>query len=367
MKPKKEAALPNTAEEVKKRVGAEKWASGILDAMGETVLIYDLQGKLIQANTLFTKTMNIDPAEIIGKTSLEAGIVTKEGFREVVTRIIPELMKSGFVPDHEMTAVRRDGTTFPVSVAWSLMRDARGAPVAVINVVKDMTRLKQAEAALKELSRKIMDAREEEKKRVSQELHDEMGTLAVGLTNKLGLAKKNILAERPGPAAEFIDQSARLLAESVDKIKKIAVDLRPPQLDLIGLPDALREYVENIEKDSGLRIAFKAEVRRGDIPPGSAIALYRVAQEALNNVIKHARAKKAAVELTLDKGRLLFSVRDDGAGFETGPALRNPKSIGLIGMQERIESVHGQLRIRSEINKGTEVRVVLPMKARPAP
>jgi signal transduction histidine kinase len=166
---------------------------------------------------------------------------------------------------------------------------------------------------------------------------------------------------------EFIDQSTRLLTESVEKIKKIAVALRPPQLDIIGLPDALREYVETIEKDSGLRIAFKAEVRQGDIPPAAAIALYRVAQEALNNVIKHARAKKAAVELTLDKGRLLFSVRDDGAGFETGPALRNPKSIGLIGMQERIESVHGQLRIRSEINKGTEVRVLLPLKSRPAP
>jgi signal transduction histidine kinase len=212
--------------------------------------------------------------------------------------------------------------------------------------------------------RRLNDRLEEEAQRIAHALHDESGQLLV--MAHIALAE---LEEDLPPANRCRLQEARgLLDQMEEQLRRISHELRPTILDDLGLVPALEFLSEGVSKRSGLQIQVESEID-DRLAAGLETALYRVVQEALTNVSRHARARRVAVRLRQEGGEIVCAVRDDGIGFDTAqvmaPGARS--GLGLIGMEERLSVLGGTLSVKAEPGCGTEIRVRVPMEVRHVP
>jgi two-component system sensor histidine kinase UhpB len=206
---------------------------------------------------------------------------------------------------------------------------------------------------------RAISAQEEERSRVARELHDETGqalsAILVGLRNIEDAATI-------GQARELANRLRNLASETLRDIGRIARGLRPPTLDDLGLLPALRRYGDELEASRHFTVHIAGDAGHR-FPRDVETALYRIVQEALTNVARHARARRADVSIERQNGFIRATVRDDGTGF-AAPAALDPaaprRALGLMGMQERAELVGGSLTIHSEPGRGTTVTVQLP-------
>jgi PAS domain S-box-containing protein len=205
---------------------------------------------------------------------------------------------------------------------------------------------------LQTLSRKLIQAQEAERRAVARELHDELGQILTAI-------KLNLMRRDTGQ-----DETVSLVDGAIMRVRELAQDLRPPLLDELGLEASLRWYVEREAGRAGLEA--RLELVKLEKRPPSAVetTCFRVAQEALTNVIRHAQARRVEVELRADGDSFQLVVRDDGIGFDVAAARRHAaqgESQGLLGMQERVALVAGKLTIESAPGRGTRVRACLPL------
>jgi signal transduction histidine kinase len=217
-------------------------------------------------------------------------------------------------------------------------------------------RLSESEGRLRNLSAQLMTAQEEERRNIARDLHDEMGQVVTAMTLDLQRAaaaserdKKNDLIGRALHGAE------RLL----DTIHEIAARVRPSLLDDLGLKDAVQSFLSDYEHRTGVAVHADLKFERGDIPAGVSENVYRILQESLTNVSKHAHATEVAVNLHASADRVMLTVRDNGAGFAIAKV--DGKRLGLLGMRERAELLNGVFTVQSEPGKGTELFVELPL------
>jgi ligand-binding sensor domain-containing protein/signal transduction histidine kinase len=215
---------------------------------------------------------------------------------------------------------------------------------------------------LRDLTRRLEDAKEEERRRIARELHDEMGQAlsAVKLNLKvLGrLSDGEASTERVGDALSLIDGI-------IGHVRTLSLDLRPPLLDELGLVAALRGYAEGQSVRSGIPISVEANAHASDIPAEIAIAAFRIVQEAIHNVLRHAHARSVTVSVRRDPQRLALTVLDDGRGFDLSEALDRAASgrhLGLLGMRERVEALAGSFTIETEPGRGTSLHAGIPLK-----
>jgi len=218
-----------------------------------------------------------------------------------------------------------------------------------------------AEKSRQELQRRLVNAQEEERSRISRELHDEVGQQLTALM----LAMKALEAPAPGDDVKAKLRELRATAEKVGReIHELAYKLRPIALDELGLARALADYLEGWHKRTGIQVDFvSAGIDDLRLPTPLETTLYRIVQEAMNNVFKHAAAKNVSVSIERRGDHVLCIVEDDGAGFDL-EALNergDPRRIGLAGMRERAAIVGGALTIESAAGQGTTIRVKLPM------
>ena len=218
--------------------------------------------------------------------------------------------------------------------------------------------LKEREEAKGLLLERVIEAQEDERRRVAQELHDEAGQALTSLLVEI----RSLDGGDQVPAAR-LGELRSLVAEALEGIQNIALELRPSVLDDIGLAPALRRYVEEHGARSGLQTDFDAgdldEIR---LEPAVETALYRIVQEALTNVVRHAEATRVDVLLTRRTGDLAVIVEDDGAGFDPAEVMSRPEGcLGLRGMQERAVLIGGQLTVGAEPGQGTTVSVKVPL------
>lgn len=218
---------------------------------------------------------------------------------------------------------------------------------------------------LRHVTRQIILAQEEERREISRELHDEVVQTLIGINVQLSTLKRGTSVGLQTLKAK-IARTQRLVANSVSVVHRFARQLRPAALDDLGLIPALQAFSKSLVARKKLKI--RLTVFDGVEAVGSArrTVLYRVAQEALTNVVRHAQASQ--VRLTIDEipGAIRMEIGDDGKSFHVGNALRaaNPKRLGLIGMKERIEMVGGSLTIESAPGIGTTVRAEIPFNRR---
>jgi PAS domain S-box-containing protein len=245
------------------------------------------------------------------------------------------------------------------------LRDERGNLLRWYGVLMDIEDRVHAEQALREsadrlqlLSRRLLEVQEEERRHLARELHDEFGQLLATITVQLHAAKT--LARES--ARSIIEECISILQRAGDEVRSLALELRPTMLDTAGLDATLRWLASQHEQRTG--IATEVMGHLNEVPGEVAIAAFRVIQEALTNVLRHAQAQHIWIELSQDGGAMELLVRDDGVGFDVAETLdwaANRGHLGLLGMKERVQILGGHLEVDSKPGLGTRIRLSLPL------
>lgn len=212
---------------------------------------------------------------------------------------------------------------------------------------------------LRHLSAKVLSAQEDERRRISRELHDDT---AQSLTS-LALVLKTVEDTEDHPALrEQLREVRREVESSIEGVRRLARDLRPSTLDDLGLPAAVDWYVQAFSSRTGIEVDFRSHLGAARLPEAVELSLYRIVQEALTNVVKHAQASRASVLLTRTPKSVVLRISDDGAGLPVEPGRPSePAGVGLYGMRERAELIGGRLSLRSSPGHGLEVEAEAPL------
>ena len=231
----------------------------------------------------------------------------------------------------------------------------------IIGRLRVQDALLKSEEQLHQFSQRIIAVREEENKRIAATLHHDIGSLSVGVSARLNATEDEIRARKNVKALALLEESRKTFEDAVGRLKNLAAELRPPGLDILGLPAALRQHFVQQTRDGAVRILFTDATKGVKIPERISTALFRVAQESLTNVIRHAGAKQVWVRLSEIKEGIRFSLRDDGAGFDLILiATGRGRHFGLQAMEETVSSLGGRFIIRSRPGRGTEVIALIP-------
>jgi PAS domain S-box-containing protein len=261
----------------------------------------------------------------------------------------------------------KNGSWRSILTRADLIRDAAGQPVRMLGCHIDITERKKAERQIEHfaelfqaLSHRLLEVQEEERRHLARELHDEIGQALTAA--KLNL--KIIAPEVPPAAAGRLEDSIQVLDRLLQQVRQLSLDLRPPLLDELGLVPALRWLADQQAQRAGMRITFTANVERLEMDLPVRTACFRVAQEAITNAIRHARAATVAVELRAEPNRVWLVVKDDGGGFDKDAMQQRAAggaSIGLLSMNERASLLGGRLEVSSAPGLGTEIRAWFPL------
>ncbi len=223
----------------------------------------------------------------------------------------------------------------------------------------------QMQAQLRHLSRQVLKAQEEERKRISRELHDVIAQTLTGINVRLANLKREAAYNTKGLGRK-IARTQRLVEHSVSIVHRFARELRPAALDDLGLIPALHTFMKGFKQETGIQVSLSADGAVEQVNGDQRTVLYRVAQEALHNVARHAHAGHAHVIIQKQAGAVCLKIEDDGEGFqaERETRIKKDKRLGLLGMKERVEMVNGSFRIESTPGKGTTIIAEVPLATR---
>jgi len=231
------------------------------------------------------------------------------------------------------------------------------ASVAVENAIL-FEQMQAATARMQALSRRLVEVQEDERRHIARELHDEAGQILTSLRFGLLLLKQD--ADAGQSVSDRVTDLVQKADSVIDGLRRLAADLRPASLDHLGLEPAVRQLTRSAAADQGLETRFKARGFSGKrLPAVIETALYRIVQEAMANVVRHAKATRVDVLLEHRGERVMVMVEDDGIGFELGQVQRG-HHYGLLGLEERAEALHGTLTLESSPGAGTTVVVEVP-------
>jgi len=297
-------------------------------------------------------------------------------YREITITRVTEDIQSGdpekMVWD-DIEATGRDGTKHIIY--------AKNIPLpnqdVMISTAQDITVQKQAERErqrhreeLQQLSKQLIHTQEEERRKLSRELHDEMGQALTGIKLNVATLKKLCSDKITPRIEERLNETDQLAEDLLTQLHDISLDLRPSMLDDLGLFPTLKWLINKLNKRQASTINLTIQNINERLPSEYETALYRVIQECLNNIAKHAQARNISIKLNKTKShRLKLKIKDDGRGFDVWELEdRNPtdRGIGIIGMQERINLLKGEIRIESNPGEGTIVTVDLPLRKKAA-
>lgn len=260
--------------------------------------------------------------------------------------------------------VWREVNTGSAIFEQQITRTHEGDRMVVRVYAHDVTARRRAEAVIQTLARQVVMAQEEERHRVSRELHDEAGQALTALKISLQLIRDDLPARLTRVARE-IDEVIGLVDHTRESLRALAHGLRPPALDALGVVATIEDHCRAFGQRTGLRIEFRAapDVARVALHDAASICLYRCVQEALTNVARHAGA--TAVKVTFDRmaGGVRVAVEDNGAGFDANalpPGISG--GLGLVGMRERLELLGGQLTVDSADGRGATLIATLPLE-----
>ena len=281
-----------------------------------------------------------------------------------------ERLMFGMVDDLwvEEKVVRSDGEIRDVEIAETAFRD--DGTTVILAVLRDVTDRKRADNELREsreslrrLSASLQEVREEEKARIARELHDELGQALTGLKMDLAQLAAQLTPQQSG-ALDRVSAMKALIEGAVASVRRLATELRPLMLDDLGLAPTIEWLVSDFSKRTGITVELSLPDSELEENAELSTALFRVLQESLTNVARHAGARHVRVELTCSDADVRLMVRDDGTGIGTR-AENAPRSFGLLGMRERASMLGGELRIDSSPGAGTSIAMTVPRRSGP--
>jgi len=328
----------------------------LVDFAVDGILVGTHEGFITEANECICKLTGMKREELIGKHIRDLPF-EPEGLAKNPLRF--DLLQKCEIVVRERKIVRPDASEVVVEMHTKMMPDG-----SYQSIYHDITDRKQAEEQVRRFSMQLLIVREEERKSMSAVLHHDVGSLAVGISAHLDAMEQDIRAGKTGEALKWMKQTRKLFNESVARLKGMAIELRPPDLDVLGLCAALRQHFSLFTKHRGVRIHFRESMGRRRMSGTLATILFRVAQEALTNALKHGHAKKVDVGLHISKKKIHLSIHDNGNGFNPySQSAQVPSKLGLLVMREMVSAAQGTFTIDSRKGKGTVVRASLPLDA----
>lgn len=383
-----------------------------LDAVGNCVIITTPDSRVEYVNPAFETLTGYRREEALGKKSgglMRSGIYDKAYYEQMWQTII-----SGEVWRGEIVNRRKDGSFYYDELVIAPVKDAEGKVCNYVAVNQDITVRKQIEEdirtlnsvleqrviertqaltsanqqlaleieqhkqteylatsfsdRLREMTRRLIDVQEMERRRLAAELHDRIGSNLTAIGLNLGLMDAGLPASDSEEMADRVADCAALVEDSMVSARDISADLHPATLDYLGLLPALEEFGEKFQRRTGIEIRVAGAGAKKRLPPQIEIAVFRIAQEALTNCAKHAQASLVMMDLRVDAGRFVFTITDNGEGFDVSQLSGGggKPGLGLLSMRERAEAIGGSLRIESEPGKGTSI-VIESLLAEVAP
>ena len=263
---------------------------------------------------------------------------------------------------YEIELVRKDRSRVPVEVSSRLIYE-NGKPVGIQGVARDISDRKRAQNALRTYSQRLIEAQEAERQVIARELHDEIGQVLTAVRMNLQSLASSI---QSGSQPSAVDDSLVIVDEALDRVRELSLNLRPPVLDNLGLNSALRWYVDRYAQRSGIVADLQTDLEDGRrLRVELETACFRIVQEALTNIARHAQATHVLVSLRCINKSLDLKIIDNGVGFDLGTLTKDSASaLGLRGMEERAVGAQGHLKIDSAPMRGTELRASFPLKDR---
>jgi PAS domain S-box-containing protein len=342
--------------------------AAIVDSAMDAVITVDEQQKVVLFNRAAEQVFALRREEALG-APLERFLPAR--FRGSHREHVEQFGQTGVTSRRmgditTLWALRADGAEFPIEA--SISQAAEGGRRYFTVILRDITLRKQHEDELKrqqqelrDLSARVLEAREEEKTRIARELHDELGQLLTALKMDLSWLRERLPA---GELAGKADEMAGVLDSTVTSTRRISADLRPLMLDDLGLAEAASWLVEDFAKRSGIHVDARIaeDLPLEKLSPTAATAVYRAVQESLTNIVRHSGARHAWVLIEVDDGALYVEVEDDGRGIAPQD-LAKARSLGLRGMRERVAYLGGGLEIMRAPRGGTRLRLRMPLAA----
>jgi signal transduction histidine kinase len=265
-------------------------------------------------------------------------------------------------PQMEIFGLRANGIEFPLesTISHSLI----GGRMQMTAVLRDVTERRKSESALRvlntqlrELSTNLQNVREEERKRFSRELHDDLGQRLTGLKLSLSWMGSRLKEGKPAAASD-VDEMRHQMDAAIGSVRRIAAELRPRVMDDLDFREALAWQTTEFFKHSGIQIALDLNAADRVKEDGLATALFRIVQESLTNVVRHASADRVEVSLDYAQGHLILLIRDNGCGFDQDSTLGG---VGLVSMRERCGAIDAVFTVTSHPGAGTRVEVTVPL------
>jgi len=268
--------------------------------------------------------------------------------------------------EYDVVVKKKNGERMVTHCSLTAVKDERGRVASYMGVIRDITdhnrvesELKDSRTQLRNLATHLLSAREEERRKVAREIHDELGQVLTALKMDLKWLEKRLVPS-PGQLQEKIGGMIGLTDQTIRRVQKISAELRPRMLDDLGLDAAVDWLSRDFSRRTGIACTVTEDLGKLRIGEGIATALYRIVQEALTNIARHAQASRVAVDMRAARGRVEVSVQDDGIGISEEQAA-DPHSLGLIGIRERVLAFGGETTITGEKGKGTCIRVAVPL------
>ncbi|HEX3186229.1 MAG TPA: PAS domain S-box protein [Pyrinomonadaceae bacterium] len=325
----------------------------------DPIYVHDMNGIYTSVNRAAEKLSGYSREQIVGKHFSE--FMTSQHAQHVQRQLQKKLESAGETT-YEIEMITKKGRSVPIEISSRLILEA-GVPVGVQGCIRDISEKRKAQEAERNYSRRVIEAQEAERRRISRELHDQVGQILTAV--KMNLHALQHKCTQPEILVS-INENLKVIDEAVDQIRDLSVDLRPLLLDDLGLVVALRWYLERQTRNLGIPAKFVSGSLDEDDRFSSELetACFRIVQEGVTNIVRHARATRISVRLERVVSDLILLITDDGAGFDSR-MLRSGSgtaTLGLRGMEERAQAVGGTITIDSAPALGTEICARFPMK-----
>ncbi|MES0279066.1 MAG: PAS domain S-box protein [Dehalococcoidales bacterium] len=337
----------------------------LFENASDAIWIHNLEGDIVYANKACEKLTGYDRDELIGTNILKFLTSDKSHgtAREVRQRLLAD---EDIEQPYEQHIQRKDGTESIVRMSTSLLVSG-GEVKGFQHIARDVTKERQLQRNMRYYVQEIIRAQEFERKRIARELHDDVSPTLLLLIQRIDAIttsnRLNLSAHMKQKMEDLRCQSV----EALESLRRIAQDLRPRILDDLGLIPALEWMADSLIKNHGIEAQIEVSGQQRDLPSEVQLLLFRIAQEALNNIRRHTNASMALVTVEFGDDETLLSISDNGKGFEPPERMSDMAGsgkLGLAGMQERAQLLGGRINISSQPGKGTTVTVHVPVKAR---
>jgi PAS domain S-box-containing protein len=330
-----------------------------LDQSKDAVYLMANQGQFLYVNDTACTMLGYDRQELLQMqvTDIDPDI---QDFQ--IDRIKRQVIESGTYK-FEARHRRKNNSIFPVEISISIINFEN--QLISFALVSDITERKNKEVLLqhqvqqiRSFSSKIIKAREIERRLIAHELHDEFGQILTGIKFSL----EDIKHKTTDNGQDKINHIQKEIGQLINQIRNLSISLRPPLLDDLGLLTALKWHIERYSNSTGVLVDFLHHgIEHLIISDDNALVIFRIIQESLTNIARHANSQRAKVHLIYNENEILINICDDGKGFDLEYEMAHAKNIGIIGMRERLEDVGGVFSIKSKHGVGTEITAKIPI------